>query len=240
MTTLLIRELTTAGIQHGQRVLDIGAGAGTLTDHLARFVGPHGRVVAVNTDTDQLRPTSIIDVYRRDIRTDPLPGDPGTYDVVIARCLDQQHAHRPDTIEQMITLLKPGGWLVLGELTYAPTVVYREPEAENASALITIVADAVLAALINNDHLMNWGTWAPATLLRYGMEHICVFDHAETWTGGGPGTMFLADHARRLHDVLLQAGLPADDLHRFLDLITDPALVMRSFPTGTLHARKPQ
>lgn len=47
--------LTKAGLAKGMNVLDIACGNGTMTAYLAKQVGPHGHVYALDISKDQLR-----------------------------------------------------------------------------------------------------------------------------------------------------------------------------------------
>jgi 2-polyprenyl-3-methyl-5-hydroxy-6-metoxy-1,4-benzoquinol methylase len=50
----ILRLLTRFGLDHGDRVLEVGAGIGTLTELLAEYLNPHGSIVAMD-----LSPNSI-------------------------------------------------------------------------------------------------------------------------------------------------------------------------------------
>ncbi|MFG3423241.1 class I SAM-dependent methyltransferase [Micromonospora sp. NPDC048063] len=233
---IIRRELAAVGVQPGQRVLDVGAGDGTITAHLAELVGPGGSVAAVDTDTRLLNPTHIIDVYQRNLAGERLPGDPGSFDVINARCL-QQLPRPADVLKQLISLLRPGGWLVLGELTYAPPMVYRANDEADA-ALVNNVMHDMIATIIGFDGHLNWVNDAPPWLLDGGMDHVCTVQRTETWTGGGPGCALLAGAARDLRDALLQEGFTDAQLDQFADLMTSPNLLLRSLQFGAVHARR--
>ncbi|MEU4642271.1 class I SAM-dependent methyltransferase [Micromonospora sp. NPDC023814] len=233
---IIRRELAAVGVQPGQRVLDVGAGDGTITAHLAELVGPAGSVTAVDTDTNLLNPTHIIDVYQRDLAGERLPGEPGSFDVITARCL-QQLPSPADVLEQLISLLRPGGWLVVGELTYTPPMVYRANN-EADSALVSNVIHDMIATVIGHDGHPNWVYDAAPWLLDGGMDHVCTVQHTETWTGGGPGCALLAGTARDLRDSLLKEGFTDTQLGQFADLMASPNLLLRSLQFGAVHARR--
>ncbi|MEU6020846.1 methyltransferase [Micromonospora sp. NPDC047134] len=234
-------DLAKIPIRPGWRALDIGAGAGSITRHLADTVGPTGGVIAVDLDTGLLDPTNIIDVYRRDLRDGlDLPITPGSLDLIHARCVLEHLANRTDLLKQMIALLRPGGWLAVGEIVYSPTVIHRAPATDDRD-LIHRVIHAILDTLSDGGTDLDWGNHIHAHLLDAGMTHVHSHTRADTWTGGGPGCLLLADNAHQLHDRLLPiADLDEADLTRFGELMTDPTVSLRGYQFTSTLARKPE
>ncbi|MFY1659405.1 methyltransferase domain-containing protein [Micromonospora sp. WMMD1274] len=233
-------------IQPGQRVLEIGAGTGELTAHLARLVGPNGRVITVDEDTSYLAPTAIIDVYQRDLDGDALPGELDTIDVVIARWLHGPLADPEGVIGQMIGRLRPGGWLILADLPFTPARVFR-PRCEDAAAMLQpdgrdadLVQHLVarIYSLINGNGRATWPHDVTALLVANGVNPVCIHRSVETWTGGGPGCRVLADAAEHLRPHLVKPELSHADLDRFIKLMADPAVVLSSYERRAIHARK--
>ncbi|MEU7618785.1 methyltransferase [Micromonospora rifamycinica] len=234
-----IRELARVGVKPGMRALDLGAGAGSITRHLAGLVGPDGNVTAVDIDTRLLHPTRVIDVYQRDLRTDPLPTTPHGYDLVNARCLLEHLPNRIDLLQQTIDLLRPNGWLILGEIVYSRIIVHRAPTQSDASLIIRVV-HTILDTLADRGVDLHWGDTTPGLLLAAGMNHVQAHSHTETWTGGGPGCALYANNTHQLHDQLTDTGLTAADLTRFTELMADPYVVVSSYQFATAHAQKPE
>jgi SAM-dependent methyltransferase len=230
-------ELDDLDISAGQTALDVGAGAGSIAHRLCDLVGPTGKVMAVDLDTRLLDPTGVLDVYQRDLRTEPLPVLPGSIDVAAARCVLEHLPNRHALLNQMITVLRPGGWLVLGEIVYAPVVAHAPRSAD--TELIIHVAHAILDVLSAHAVDLHWGDKTPGILLGNGFEQIGTRWIAETWPGGSPGCRLLADNAHQLHHKLLREGLSHQDLDRFAELMTDPAVLVRGYQFASTTARKP-
>lgn len=100
------------GIGPGMHVLELGAGAGTVSAWMAERVGDDGRVMSTDID---LRfhadmPANVI-VRQHDIENDPLPKE--HFDIVHARAVLQHVPSREEVIDTLLDTLKPGGWLVL-------------------------------------------------------------------------------------------------------------------------------
>ncbi|MBQ1049271.1 methyltransferase domain-containing protein [Micromonospora sp. C51] len=233
-------DLAKIPIRPGWTVLDVGAGAGSVTRDLADKVGPTGTVIAVDIDTRLLEPTAVIDVYQRDLRDGlDLPIEPGSLDLVHSRCVLEHLDNRVDLLGQMITLLRPGGWLVLGEIVHSRALIHHAPT-DDDSHLIYRVIHAILDTLATGGTDLDWGNLTHAHLLDAAMTNIYSHTRADTWTGGGPGCLLLADNARQLHDRLLQADLTDADLIRFGELMVDPAVSVRGYQFTSTIARKPQ
>ncbi|MGN9811422.1 class I SAM-dependent methyltransferase [Micromonospora sp. BQ11] len=233
---IIRQELDRLDIKPGQRVLEIGAGTGEITAHLARLVGPRGKVSAVDTDTGYLNPTGVIDVYQRDLNGDDLPGEPGAFDVVIARWLHGTLPHPAEALEQMIARLRPGGWLVLADVTATPPRVFRA--AGDDARLIHTVMRRVFRTIAGLNGPGTWPIDTPGLLADKGMAQLCAHASTETWTGGGPGCRLLADVVDDLRPVLTTSEVTDAGLDRFVTLMAAPNVLLGSYERRAIHARK--
>jgi ubiquinone/menaquinone biosynthesis C-methylase UbiE len=114
--------LTAVGLREGLRVLDAGCGTGTLTAWIARTVGDHGHVTAVDADAKQLDLArasaekvglSNIDFAQARLGTDALPH--GGYDVVHCRLVLMHLTEVDAALAEMARAVRPGGTLVCEE-----------------------------------------------------------------------------------------------------------------------------
>ncbi|MEU6022635.1 methyltransferase domain-containing protein [Micromonospora sp. NPDC047134] len=233
-------DLAKIPIRAGWRVLDVGAGAGSITRHLADTVGPTGVVLAVDLDTGLLDPTDVIAVHQHDLRNGlDLPIAPGSLDLIHSRCVLEHLANRADLLAPMTTLLRPGGWLLLGEIVYSRALIHHAPTGADHH-LIYQVIHAILDTLATGGTDLDWGDHTHAALLDLGMTHVHSRTRADTWTGGGPGCQLLADNARQLQDRLLRSDLNDTDLRRFGELMADPTVALRGYQYTSTLARKPE
>ncbi|MBC8991531.1 class I SAM-dependent methyltransferase [Micromonospora chalcea] len=235
---ITLHELTRLGITPGQTALDVGAGAGSIAGHLCELVGRAGKVIAVDIDTSLLNPTGVLDVYQRDLRTQPLPVEPGTVDVAAARCVLEHLPNRHLLLNQMITALRPGGHLLLGEIVYAPVSAYGLTDSD--SELIARVVHTILDVFAARGLDLHWGDKVPSVLLANGFQEVRTRWVAETWTGGSAGCRLYADNATQLRDRLLADGLSHAELDRFAELMADPAVLVRGYQFASTTARKPR
>ncbi|WP_170215121.1 class I SAM-dependent methyltransferase [Micromonospora aurantiaca] len=224
----------------GSRVLEIGAGTGHVTAYLARAVGPLGRVVAVDDDTTHLNPTAVVDVYQRDVAADPaeLPGEPASFDLGVARWPHHRLADPAGLIDQMLTRLRPGGWLVLADVTDTEPCVYCVAESGDED-LINAVVRRLYYTTLDAGSTGRWPADVEGLLHDRGIDAVCLTAASETWTGGGPGCGVLAGIAAHAQPTLHALGIDAEGMDRFQTLMGDPRVALRSVERRGLHARKP-
>lgn len=110
-----IRHIEGCGLAPGDAVWEVGAGGPSLVTWLAERVGPTGRVVASDIDTSWLEEAEghCYQVLRHDVATDDPPDGP--FDLVHARLVLVHVVERERAIAAMVSVLRPGGWIVLEE-----------------------------------------------------------------------------------------------------------------------------
>jgi SAM-dependent methyltransferase len=127
--------LNRAGIATGARCLDVGCGGGDMTAVLARRVGPSGRVLGIDLDTEKLdlcrREAAELGLHNVDFQLADLrewqPPDP--FDVIYIRFV---LTHLPDPAAATKTLLgwlRPGGRIIVEDIDYHGCFVWPEREA---------------------------------------------------------------------------------------------------------------
>jgi len=113
-----IRRLKRTGVNGGWRCLEVGAGRGSIARWLARQVGPEGSVLAIDLETDLLYGLNEpnVDVLSADVLELDLPA--GSLDLIHTRAVLTHIPQRARAIDQMVSWLAPGGWLVLEEIDW--------------------------------------------------------------------------------------------------------------------------
>jgi ubiquinone/menaquinone biosynthesis C-methylase UbiE len=104
---------TAVGLAPGWQVWEVGAGGPTVATWLAEQVVPQGRVLATDIDTGWLDGATTYEVLRHDVGLDPPPDGP--FDLVHARLVLVHVPQRNQALAAMVSVLRPGGWLVLEE-----------------------------------------------------------------------------------------------------------------------------
>ncbi|MGC4885696.1 class I SAM-dependent methyltransferase [Micromonospora sp. DT227] len=236
----ITQQINQLDLNPGSRVLEIGAGTGHITALLARAVGPLGRVVAVDDDTTYLNPTGVVDVYGRDVAVAPdaMPGDAASFDLVIARWTHHRLVDPAALIDRMLARLRPGGWLVLADVTDTRPHVHRAATSGDEE-LINRVVRRLYDTTLGPGGTGRWPADVEGLLHGRGMHGVCLSAASETWTGGGPGCNVLAGIVHHARTTLQALGIPADDIDYFQTVMADHHLVLRSIERRGLHARKP-
>ena len=133
----------------------------------------------------------------------------------------------------MIARLRPGGRLVLADITLTPPRIYRAPDDESGILIHTVMQQVHQA--LTGPHGATW-TADPDTLLSsHGMAQHCIHTGTETWTGAGPGCRLLADVVTHLRTSL--TDITDAETDRFADLMTNPRILLGSYEHRVIHAR---
>jgi len=109
------RYLADRGVAPGWHCLEVGGGSGSIARWLGECVGPSGRVVATDLDTQFMDgiPLSNVEVHRHDVTRDVLPAQ--AFDLIHTRMVLMHLPARDEVLPRLLTALKPGGWLVCEE-----------------------------------------------------------------------------------------------------------------------------
>jgi SAM-dependent methyltransferase len=122
------RRLEATGLGTGWRCLEVGAGRGSIARWLSNQVGPSGEVIALDLETSLLtgldQPN--VEVMCGDLLDVELPE--ASFDLIHARLVLMHIPQLRPAIERMVSLLEPGGWLVLEELDWM--ALQTEPDGD--------------------------------------------------------------------------------------------------------------
>ena len=110
-------------LQPGERVVDVGSGAGFDTFIAAGQVGPAGQVIGVDMTPEMLaksRTTAALLGYRqvefREGLAESLPVEAGWADAVISNGVINLCADKRAVFEEVHRVLRPGGWLAFADI----------------------------------------------------------------------------------------------------------------------------
>ena len=119
------RHLRGLGLGAGWRCWEVGAGGRSVPRWLAYQVGPAGRVLATDVDVSWMtaddQPDDTVDetaddaagyeVARHDVGAEPPPAE--IFDLVHARLVLVHVPNRDAALRAMVSVVRPGGWLLL-------------------------------------------------------------------------------------------------------------------------------
>jgi len=131
---LLVRRgivLETLNLRPGERVLELGCGSGYYTLEAARFVGPRGRVSAIDISPDQIaaaqtRCTEFAWVECREADIAAPPYGNAEFDVVLAVQALEYLSDLDGALRHIHRMLRPGGRLIVMATDWSSAVWHSE------------------------------------------------------------------------------------------------------------------
>jgi SAM-dependent methyltransferase len=224
--------LSGVGLAPGWHCLEVGAGGGSIAEWLAERVGSAGYVLATDVTTRYLDALDApgLEVREHNILEDPLPE--GEFDLVHAR-LVVEHLGRP-ALEALIPPLKPGGWLVLEDYSFAAAGVNPDDE------LMQRITDAVIEFMSRAGFDAEYGRKLVHELEDVGLQDVGADGRARIYRGGSSGTAFIKLSLESLGPALIEAGmLTQEDVDATLAAVDDPANVYVSPLMVAAWGRRP-
>lgn len=110
--------LRRAGVREGMSFLDVGCGTGIAAEHAQRLVGPTGLVVGVDPSAGMLREAvkrNVVNVVQGIGERLPFPDN--TFDFLCMSFALRHVSDLPTTFKEYRRVLKPGGTVLLLEMT---------------------------------------------------------------------------------------------------------------------------
>ncbi|WP_419993872.1 class I SAM-dependent methyltransferase [Streptomyces boninensis] len=229
--------LAPIGPSPGARCLEAGAGGGSIARLLAERAGPHGEVVAVDTDTKWLDGLPGVQVHTHDIN-EGLPVA-GPYDLIHARLLLMHLGRRREILRMLVDALAPGGWLVTGDFGDRSRQVLAAPSAADAELFERVqdIGQRHVLPLVGMD--MGWAAEADGEMAAAGLVDLDGLAYRPTAAGGSPGALLHHNHTLQMEPLLLKAGITTEELTRYRALMADPRFRAWFFEFVCHRGRKP-
>lgn len=104
-----------AGVQKGDRVLDVACGTGALTLSAAEIAGPSGSVVGLDANPEMLAVArrKPVQIEWLEGRAEALPLPDGSFNAVVSQFGFMFFEDKPKALREMVRVLKPGGRLAV-------------------------------------------------------------------------------------------------------------------------------
>ena len=140
-----------ARLEPGERVLDLGSGAGMDAFLAASSVGPEGRVIGVDMTAEMIERarknaarTGVTNVEFRLGEIEHLPLADASVDIAISNCVINLSPDKPQVFREAFRVLKPGGRLVVSDLVLVRAL--SDDVRRSVEAYVGCVAGASLRA----------------------------------------------------------------------------------------------
>jgi SAM-dependent methyltransferase len=224
--------LTALGVDAGWRCLELGAGGGSIARWLCDRVGETGSVTAVDLEPRFLEadPRPNLEIHRRDIVADGVPGD--GYDLIHTRAL-LMHLPNPERlIAHMVDHLRPGGVILLEEGDFYPFIpllpsLYAEVWDQSAQ----------VAAKAGGD--FYWARHLPAAMTATGLVDVKAVGEVQMFRGGEPWAELIAMTWEQHTPLIVAEGYSAELITAAIAELTDPSRWFPSCALVTVSGRRP-
>ena len=211
--------LQATGVAEKWRCLEVGAGAGSITQWLAAIVGEQGKVVAIDLDTQFVNRLQLpnVEIIQADIRYASL--EKHSFDLVHARYVLIHISDFQVALARMLELLKPGGWLVIEEPDFsAARAIVGE-----ASQSVDRVNRSILKMFTNRGMDYALGVHLPALLQKFGLQKLTVENDVPLSNGGSGVATVMKMSALQLAQKYIGTGeATQEDIEQYCLFADDP------------------
>jgi trans-aconitate methyltransferase len=223
-------------VQPGWQCLEIGPGAGTITQLLSRQVGPTGHVTAVDLDPRHVEGGPNIDIRSEDIRTMELPDN--HYDLIFARLVLFHVTGRDEVVRRLTAALRPGGVLVVSDWdgTWRDWVAHTSTPA--AAKAFMALQDTLLTMMASNGTDLEWARYVPAVMRTAGLVDVSTTVFNQLFAGGEPGALLQHNNTYQLQDLLLGRGMTLEQLELVREAMVDPETLVYTYLMFSSVGRK--
>ena len=191
------------GLPAGGRCLEVGAGAGSIARWLCEQVGPDGRVLATDLETDFLEALTEknLEVRRHDIVADPL--EESAFDLIHARLVLEHVPERDAVLRRLVGALRPGGWLLLEDFDWSSllaTPTCRSGDLHNRAY------DALRLVFPAAGSSTDYGRCLPLGFRAAGLADVTAEGRVYVGLGGTPAAGWWQLTLSKLCDPLVRTG----------------------------------
>lgn len=234
-----LRQFDACGMTLGGRCWEVGAGGPTLVRTIAERVGHTGHVLATDIDTSWTMEAESknVEVHSHDVAFAPPPNE--LFDLVHARLVLVHVKEREQAFQNMISCLKPGGWLVIEDADPAlqplSCIDAYGPEQELANK----IRQGFRALLSDRGADLSFGRKLPRMFRASGLEDIVAEGYFPiTMPGCVPLEVATINMIR---DDLLDNKIATDaEIERHLENVRSGVLDLSQPPMISVRGRKPR
>ncbi|MEO5874853.1 MAG: class I SAM-dependent methyltransferase [Streptosporangiaceae bacterium] len=223
------------GVAEGWSCLEVGAGHGGAAGWLADRVGPAGRVVVADLETDRLTGLAArgVEVTQHDLRTTDFPAE--QFDLVHARMLIQHLPDKEAAIARLIRAVRPGGLLFLEDTDSLP--LFRSSTSERFLADIRAAGYGIMRRA---GHEPRGGHFDLSIVLASELTEVSAEGRVVMVHGGSPQARHYQLWLEFMRTRILQEGLLDERrIDEALGEMADPANRWLSQVLISTYGRKP-
>jgi ubiquinone/menaquinone biosynthesis C-methylase UbiE len=238
-----IRHLEATGIGPGWQCWEVGAGGGSIAAWLGERSGSTGHILVTDIDPRFLTESAALDqptieIQRHDIVADPVPAQ--TFDLIHTRLVLVHLPERELALQQMVTALKPGGWLVLDDFD----VVLMDRSSTTTDAPAAALYQKMHAA---QDRLLEarggdlrCGRSLYRRLRAHGLANVGMEGYVVVCEGRSPGARLKQANFEQIRQEAVNAGfITNEEVDQVLTLLDDPDFAISSHMMFTAWGRRP-
>lgn len=232
------RRLARCNLQPGQNCMEIGPGEGSIARWMAEAVGESGKVVVVdrcpaNFDEGNYKN---IELYENDVSEKGFLNQlQQSFDLIHTRFVMVHIQDNAPLIKKLVSLLKPGGWLVLEEpdfSTLAPMGSKDDADYKTISALQKVVMQRGCSKF--------FAPHMPQLLHSNGLANIHVESLVPVSRGGSSMSQMHARTVAHLKEDILATGIVTNaDIEAFFKCCNDDSHWIRECQVIGVLGQKP-
>ncbi|MDX6202606.1 MAG: hypothetical protein QOJ83_2106 [Frankiales bacterium] len=161
------RRIEQLAIDKSWHCWEVGAGGDSVPAWLASRAS---RVLATDLDTSWLPDSAPYEVLRHDVGVEPPPTGP--FDLVHCRLVLVHVPQRAEALAAMVSVLKPGGWLLLEEADPALQPLVCPDEAGDAERLANMLKNGFRQLMAERGADLAYGRRLPRLLREAGLVEV--------------------------------------------------------------------
>lgn len=203
--------------------LELGAGGGSVARWLCDVVGSDGTVIAVDRDPRFLSADGRPNLTIAELDLDSHALEWIDLDLVHARLLLENLGHPAALLQEMVRVLRPGGWLVIEDFDFGLRLEHPQPPAL-ASVDAALVAD--LRSMGGNPEcgrqLLSW-------IASLDLEDRGAAGRAAVYSGGSPqaAARLLSLEARK-HRLIQSGFVTSSEIDEAISALSSPSTTIIS------------
>lgn len=208
-----------AGLRDGARVLEAGAGGGSVVEWLATRVGTHGRVVAADLDVRFVEPlrSGVVEIAQLDLVTDTVPQ--ADFDLVHSRLVLEHLTDRDAVLAKLVCAVCPGGTLVIEDYDWTAFGIESADGAEQRAA------EGILRFMAAAGFDQTYGRKLVGAFIANGLEAVSGSGRSYVIDSSHPGYAFFRLSFEQIAPQAVQAGIiPEQDAAVVGERLRDGAL----------------